>query len=115
MRQEFPAKVRLAAYERTKAGDGKARCERCTALLVTGKFRYNHRIPDALGGQPVLENCEVLCLACDAPQTYTIDIPRIAKSKRIRKREAGIKKRSSFACSRQSRWKKKIDGSVVAR
>src|SRR5258705_8837793 len=86
-RQEVPAKGRVAAMERAKK-----RCERCPALLIPGKFRYNHRIPDALGGQPTLDNCEVLCLACDSVQTYTKDIPAIAKSKRIRRREAGVRK-----------------------
>jgi 5-methylcytosine-specific restriction protein A len=101
-RQEFPAKVRLAAFERAKK-----KCERCPAMLIPGKFRYNHRIPDALGGQPTLENCEVLCLACDSEQTYKTDIPAIAKSKRIRKREAGVRKPRTM-----TRWRK-FDGTVV--
>ena len=87
MRRNFSGKVKLAAFERA-AG----RCERCTARLVTGKLRYNHRNPDALGGEPTLENCEVLCLNCDGDQTYKHDIPRIAKSRRIRNRQAGVKK-----------------------
>jgi 5-methylcytosine-specific restriction protein A len=86
-RREFSAKVKLAAFERANK-----HCERCAALLIAGKFRYNHRIPDALGGEPTLENCECLCLACDGIQTYKTDIPAIAKSKRIRRRNAGVKK-----------------------
>lgn len=96
MRHEFSDKVRLAAFERAKK-----RCERCTAMLVAGKIRYNHRIPDYFGGPNTLENCEVLCLACDSPQTYGKDIPAIAKSRRIRKREAGIRKPRSIRM-----WKK---------
>jgi 5-methylcytosine-specific restriction enzyme A len=38
-----------------------------------------------------------------------------ARSDRIRKRAAGIKKDSRFPCSRKSKWKKKIDGTVVLR
>lgn len=110
MRREFPAKVRIAAFQRAKG-----HCERCPTLLMPGKFRYNHRIPDALGGEPTLENCEVLCLGCDTTQTYEKDIPAIAKSKRIQRRGAGIKKRSTFAGSRDSRFKKKISGEVVLR
>lgn len=86
-RREFPAKVKVAAFRRANR-----HCERCPALLMPGKFRYNHRIPDALGGEPTLENCEVLCLGCDTPQTYEIDIPKIAKVKRIQNREAGVQK-----------------------
>ena len=36
-----------------------------------------------MGGEPTLENCEVLCVNCDSEQTYKKDIPAIAKSKRI--------------------------------
>lgn len=102
MRREFPAKVKVTAFERSKG-----RCERCGAILVTGKFRYNHRIPDALGGEPTLDNCEVLCLACDTPQTYGKDIPAIAKSRRIRKRAACVKKPRTIRA-----WRK-FDGTIV--
>lgn len=102
MRQEFKAEVRVAAFERAKK-----KCERCKALLIAGKFRYNHRIPDALGGQPTLDNCEVLCLGCDSTQTYTIDIPKIAKSKRNRRREAGVKKPRTM-----TRWRN-MRGEIV--
>ena len=54
-RREFTSKIKLAAFERAKG-----QCERCTGKLYPGKFRYNHRIPDALGGEPTLDNCEVL-------------------------------------------------------
>lgn len=96
MRQEFPAKVKQAAFDRAKG-----QCERCTARLYPGKYRYNHRIPDALGGDPTLENCELLCLACDTPQTYGKDIPAIAKSKRVRRKHAGIKKPRSIRAWRR--------------
>lgn len=96
MRREFPAKVKLAAFERAQGN-----CERCTARLYPGKFRYNHRIPDALGGEPTLENCEVLCINCDSEQTYQTDIPAIAKNVRVRKRNAGIKKPRTI-----TRWRK---------
>ena len=101
MRQEFPAKVRVEAFSRAKG-----RCERCSSILRPGHFRYNHRIPDALGGQPTLDNCELLCLGCDSEQTYKTDIPRIAKTRRIRKREAGIRKRRTI-----TRWRR-FDGSI---
>lgn len=43
------------------------------------------------------------------------DVKQKAKNDRIRKRHLGIKKPSKFACSRQGKFKKKIDGSVVLR
>lgn len=38
-----------------------------------------------------------------------------AMNDRVRKRHLGIRKPSQFACSRNSKWKKKISGEVVAR
>ena len=86
MRQEFPRKVKVAAFERA-AG----RCEKCTARLAVGKFHYDHRIPDALGGKPVLENCEVLCTACHGTKTAKQDAPAIAKSRHVMSKHIGAK------------------------
>lgn len=110
MRKEFTGKVKAAAALRANG-----HCEECTRRLSTGDFHYDHRIPDALGGEPTLENCKVLCLVCHKEKTRSLDMPRIAKGRRLRKREMGIKKRSSFACSRGSKFKKKISGEVVLR
>jgi 5-methylcytosine-specific restriction enzyme A len=109
MRRDFPPKVKVAAFLRCKG-----RCERCTARLYPGKYRFNHCIPDALDGEPTLENCEVLCLSCDSTQTYRFDIPRIAKAKRQQRKHLGIAdhERQAF---RRSRFKKKIGGEVVLR
>jgi len=43
------------------------------------------------------------------------DVAEKAKNDRVRKRHLGIKKPSRFACSRDSRFKKRIDGTVVLR
>ncbi len=112
MRQEFSPKVKAQAFQRA---DGRCEGKNCGARLTVGKFAYDHDRADDLGGEPTLENCKVLCLVCHKEKTRSFDMPRIAKGRRIRKREMGIKKRSSFACSRQSRWKKKINGEVVLR
>lgn len=110
MRQEFSAKVKAAAALRA---DGH--CESCTRKLLAGDFHYDHEIPDGLGGEPTLENCKVLCRSCHSVKTTREDVPRIAKAKRNYRKARGIRKPSQFACSRGSKWKKKLDGSVVAR
>lgn len=43
------------------------------------------------------------------------DVREKSKVARLQKRHLGIKRRSTFACSRDSRWKKKLDGTVVLR
>jgi hypothetical protein len=57
----------------------------------------------------------VLCKSCHFTKTRKGDVPAIAKAKRRERNRFSIRKRSSFAASRDSKWKKKIDGSVVLR
>lgn len=110
MRREFPPKIMVAAFERAKD-----HCESCGARLTTGKFHYDHVIPDAMGGQPTLENCAVLCTGCHGTKTRTQDIPAIAKVKRVRAKHLGARKPSNWPCGRNSKLKKKINGEVVLR
>lgn len=85
-RREFPARVRVAAFERANG-----HCENCTAPLYVGKFHYDHRIPDALLGEPTLDNCVVLCVACHGEKTAKEDVPRIAKAVRQRQKHLGAR------------------------
>lgn len=109
-RREFPKAVMRDAFLRANGA-----CEGCGARLSAGKIEYDHAIPDALGGEPTLDNCQVLCRPCHSAKTGKQDIPAIAKTKRIRDRERGIRRPSRFPGARTSRWKKKMDGSVVQR
>lgn len=109
MRREFPAKVRVAAFER--AG---GRCESCRVKLspATG-VEYDHRIPDAVGGEPIEANCVVLCRNCHGAKTATGDIPAIAKTKRIRNRHINADdKRGKFRKPPPgyNAWTRRIEG-----
>jgi 5-methylcytosine-specific restriction protein A len=106
-RRNFPDKVKVAAFERA---DG--RCEKCSAHLFVGKFHYDHRIPDALGGEPILGNCDVICTACHGAKTHRQDVPAIAKVRRIRAKHIGAHKGPSGF---KSKWRKKVNGEVVLR
>ena len=104
MRREFTNRIKLEAHQRAKGC-----CELCNSgvKLLVGDIFYDHRIPDGLGGEPTLENCQVLCRSHHDIKTRKADVPAIAKSKRIRMREAGIKKRSTF------RGWRKMNGDLV--
>jgi 5-methylcytosine-specific restriction endonuclease McrA len=110
MRRDFSAKVKVAAFSRA-AGH----CEVCSAHLYAAKFHFDHRIPDALGGEPTLDNCTVACLACHGEKTTTEDVPRIAAAKRQERKHIGIRKPATMPGSRNSRWKKRMDGRVERR
>lgn len=106
-RREFSPKVMVAAFERAKN-----HCEGCGARLVVGKFQYDHIIADALGGEPTLDNCQVLCSACHDPKSRT-DTTKAAKVKRTtRKLVAGIRKHTSrpIMGSVRSGWRKPFNG-----
>lgn len=84
-RLEFSAKVKDQAFARCR---GQCENKACGAKLTTGKFDYDHILPDALGGKPVLANCQVLCEACHNEKTAD-DIRRIRKADRQRRSHIG--------------------------
>ncbi len=92
-RHEFSRKVMSQAWDRCGG-----HCEKCTAKLFPGKFAYDHIVPDQMGGEPTLSNCQVLCTACHSAKTFQTDIPTIRKSDRQRDkhRAATRPKRGGF-------------------
>lgn len=90
MRREFPAKVKMAAYERCLR-DGKPHCEaEGCGKLILGIPEYDHILADGLSGEPTLENCAALCGSCHRIKTSTHDVPMIAKADRIARKSRGI-------------------------
>jgi 5-methylcytosine-specific restriction endonuclease McrA len=116
MRAEFSKKTMREAYERSEGlCEGlRPSGERCCAP-VDHKKHFDHVVPDALGGDTSLINCAVLCVPCHKAKTSKIDVPMIAKAKRNYDKHRGIKKPSRFPGSRDSKFKKRMDGSVVLR
>ena len=103
-RREFSPKVKLAAFERAA---GHCEKQGCNAKLHPGRFIYDHRIPDYFCGEPTLHNCQVICRECNREKTNR-DAVDIGKSRRIRKRAAGIKRRGKI------RGWRKFDGTPVS-
>lgn len=117
-RREFSRRVKAEAFlradgrcEGTRA-DGKP----CRVHLSFGKYAYDHDLPDWLGGEPTLENCRVICLACHAEKTKG-DRARIDKAKRQRDYHIGAKAppRRPFPGSKASGLKKGFNGVVERR
>lgn len=86
-RREFDKKVRRDAFLRA---DGHCEGDGCGCKLTTGKFAYDHRIPDWMGGEPVLSNCQVLCDPCHKAKTKQ-DAADRAKTQRREDRHRGIR------------------------
>lgn len=87
-RHEFSARVKVQAFERAK---GFCEAPGCTTKLRPGDLYYDHVIPDALGGEPILANCQCLCKSHHDPKTREEDVPRIAKAKREFRGHIGAK------------------------
>lgn len=110
MRVEFTNPTKRDAFMRC-AG----KCEGCGFKLRSGEAHYDHITPTWLSGDNSLSNCQVLCIKCHRVKTSNRDVPMIAKTKRQRDREQGIRKKSTFSCSKDSPWRKKLNGEVVPR
>ena len=82
-RREFTRKIKAAAIARA-AG----RCEKCQAKLKPREGEVDHILEDALGGEPVLANAQVLCAPCHKEKTAD-RIAKIRKADRARDKASG--------------------------
>lgn len=87
---------------------------RCNAPLGYG-VEFDHIDLDANSKDNSLSNCAAVCPACHKYKTGKIDVPKAAKTLRQQDKNRGIRKKSSFACARSGKFKKKLDGTVVRR
>lgn len=118
MRQEFSAKTKMDAFKRS--GD-ICECHRIPGMVACGRplkgqpIFYEHIIQCEISNDNSLENCAVLTKTCWRLKTDKQDLPVIAKVKRVERKNLGIKKPSRFPGSKNSRFKRKINGTVVMR
>lgn len=117
-RTEFSREVSKAALIRADR-----RCEadlpwgeRCPCVLHPGFYRFDHVIPDAIGGSATLANCQVLCCDCDAAK-YPTDRVVIDRTRRVQDRHEGSRTapHRPMAGSRRSDVKRTLGGQIVFR
>jgi len=93
-------------------------CHLCSMKVVPGEeWDVSHEIPLEAGGSDTADNWLVAHRKCHRTHTATVDIPLIAKVKRIHQRHIGAKPKSKnpLPGSKHSKWKRKMDGTVVRR
>lgn len=98
--------------------DGWCENRMCGARLKTGEGEADHILPVEMGGESVLANCQILCRVCHADKTKR-DIRAIRKSDRQRDKHSTAyqqgRKRAVMPGSRDSKYKRKMDGTVERR
>ena len=106
----IPARVKVRIFERYNG-----RCCICTRK-IGGNLRsaYDHVVALSGGGSNSENNIQLLCSECHKQKTRS-DVAVKSKIARVRKRHLGIKKKSRFPGSKDSGWRKKMDGTVVRR
>ena len=85
--------------------------------VVPGEdWDVSHDIPLEVGGKDDASNWFVAHRKCHRVHTSTVDMPLIAKVKRIHQKHVGAKKsRSPMPLGRGSKFKRKMDGTIVRR
>jgi hypothetical protein len=111
-RKSITTKIRVQIFEKDKGI-----CHLCQLRVDSGQeWDVSHEIPLEAGGKDDMTNWYVAHRKCHRVHTAKVDIPLIAKVKRIRAKNMGAKKsRSPMPMGKFSKWKKKLDGTVVLR
>jgi 5-methylcytosine-specific restriction protein A len=110
-RQSLSPMKRLAVFE---AASG--RCHLCGRRIQAGElWEVEHIRAIGLLGEDAESNMAPAHKACHAPKTAD-DVARISKAKRVKSKHVDRRQsRTPMPGSRQSKWKKKMNGEVVLR
>ena len=79
------------------------------------KWERHHVIELAAGGEDVPSNWRPAHTKCHRDYTSSVSAPRVAKTRRQHQKNIGARKEATMPGSRNSQWKKRMDGSVERR
>lgn len=93
-------------------------CHMCKLKVHPGEeWDVSHEIPLEAGGKDDDSNWYVAHRKCHRDHTARVDAPLIAKTKRMHQRHIGAapKSKKPLPGGRNSKWKRRMDGTVVLR
>lgn len=106
----IPPRVRVRVFERYHGG-----CQHCMRKLYPGdKWECDHAIALSNGGEHRESNLWPICKGCHKIKTAQ-DVATKSKTYRMKAKHYGLKKPSRFPGSKDSPWRKKLNGEVVPR
>lgn len=111
-------RTRLSTTERFKLlRREKFKCHLCNGLIFVGQaWDVSHEIPLGLDGADDESNRRAAHRKCHQDHTATIDLPAIARAKRIQASHHGARvSRQPMRGGRHDMLKKKMNGTVVFR
>lgn len=111
------ARVRLSASASKKFVEGHGRiCCLCGGpIAATEAWDRHHVIELACGGTDTPDNWRPAHAKCHRDYTAKVSAPRTAKTRRQGQKNLGYRKEATMPGSRNSRFKKRMDGTVVLR
>jgi hypothetical protein len=120
-RREFPDRIKAQIVKRAMNERGFPVCEGCGAVLKLKAYEIDHVVAEALVVDKTKDltaaDGQLLGYCCHRGENgkTKADMGRISKAKWQERKHLLPKKRSTFACSRDSKWRKKVSGEVVLR
>ncbi len=106
----IPPRVMLRVYMRFNGV-----CPKCSRILQHGKWACDHVVALVNGGKHAESNLQPLCVSPCHSQKTKADVAEKSRVYRKRAAHLGLKKPSRFPGNRDSKFKKRIDGTVVLR
>ncbi len=118
-RREFPDRVKAQIVHRAMNADGQVVCEGCGFVLGKKPYHIDHTIPDAMYTDKTRDltkdDGKLLGWACCHKPKTAADQRDIAKVRRVERKHLGIRRPSRMAGSRDTKFKRKMNGEVVLR
>lgn len=110
-RSKLSKKQRLSVFVKHEG-----RCYLCGLMIRPGEtWEVEHMLPVGLGGDNGDKNLRPAHTKCHKPKTAG-DVGKMRKADRVRAKHFGAKQKSgSIPGSKNSGWKRKMDGTVVRR